>query len=231
MFGSRLLLVLSSVCSLALALDIRGSILWNDVCPSFSNLSSVRVVLNDGKLSSGVTREGGFLIPDVPSGSYLLSALSHDYTFDSLRIDVPSDSESPSVHPHILGTPFSPASSIALAYPVVLTPRGKNAYYVAREGFNVMAMLSNPMMLIMGFTAIMMFAMPYIMKNLDPQMLEEMNNSQKKMMGVQSAMQSGDIKSGLAALVGAEDEPKSAGARNQPASSQVKNRGGKNKKR
>lgn len=80
-----------------------------------------------------------------------------------LRIDVSPDSESPSVHTYILGTPFSPASTITLPYPVVLTPRAKNAYYVKREGFNIVSMLSNPMMLIMGFTAIMMFAMPYIM--------------------------------------------------------------------
>ncbi|KAF7978872.1 hypothetical protein HWV62_44357 [Athelia sp. TMB] len=194
----------------------------------FSELGPIKVVLNDGKLSASVTRDGSFLIPDAPSGSYLLSVLAHDYTFDSLRIDVPSDSETPSVHPYVLGTPFNPASSITLPYPVTLIPRAKNAYYVAREGFNVMGMLSNPMMLIMGFTALMMFAMPYIMKNLDPQMLEDMNSSQKKMMGVQNAMQSGDIKSGFAALIG-DDEPKTGGARSSP--SQIKNRGGKNKKR
>jgi len=90
------------------------------------------------------------------------------------------------------------------------------------------------MMLIMVFTGVMMFAMPYIMKNMDPEMLEEMKDRQAKMASIQSSMQSGDIKSGISALLAGDEEPKTSGARAQPGSSgtsQNRKGGNKNKKR
>jgi len=90
------------------------------------------------------------------------------------------------------------------------------------------------MMLIMVFTGVMMFAMPYIMKNMDPEMLEEMKGRQAKMASIQSSMQSGDITSSISALLAGDEEPKTSGARAQPvssATSQNRKGGNKNKKR
>lgn len=119
---------------------------------------------------------------DVQPGEYLLSVQSHNYTFDQvstplfapwrtfcrpqrtqLRVDVTLNDTEPTIHPFIIGTPFNPVSSITIPYPITLTPRSKNAWFVPREGFNLVGMFQNPMMLIMVFTGVMMFAMPYIM--------------------------------------------------------------------
>jgi hypothetical protein len=78
-------------------------------------------------------------------------------------MDITPNDTLPEVHPFVLGTPFNPVSTISLPYPITLTPRSKNAYFVPRESFNLVGMFQNPMMLIMVFTGVMMFAMPYIM--------------------------------------------------------------------
>jgi len=179
-------------------------------------------------------KDGRFVIPDVQPGIYLLSVQSRDHTFDSLRIDIAPNDALPEVHPYVLGTPFNPVSPISLPYPITLTPRSKNTYFVPRESFNLVGMFQNPMMLIMVFTGVMMFAMPYIMKNMDPEMLEEMKGRQSKMANIQSSIQSGDIKSSISALLAVDEEPKASGARAQPASSgtsQNRKGGNKNKKR
>jgi hypothetical protein len=80
-----------------------------------------------------------------------------------LRIDINPTDPLPEVHPYVLGTPFNPVSPIILPYPITLIARSKNSYFVPRESFNVVGMFQNPMMLIMVFTGVMMFAMPYIM--------------------------------------------------------------------
>lgn len=134
------------------------------------------VIFRNGFVNADGTRR-----PDVQPGEYLLSIQSHNYTFDQvstllntspedvywlgqqLRVDVtPTDTE-PTIHPFIIGTPFNPVSSITIPFPVILTPRSKNTWFVPKEGFNLLGMFQNPMMLIMVFTGVMMFAMPYIM--------------------------------------------------------------------
>jgi hypothetical protein len=54
-----------------------------------------------------------------------------------------------------------------LSYPIALTPRANyrasGAYFVPRESFNLLAMFSNPMMLMMLFAGVMVLAMPYLM--------------------------------------------------------------------
>jgi len=228
-----ILLALSSIWSSTWAADIQGKIQWNAVCTGYNDLGSSKVVLDDGRLSGGVMKDGRFIIPDVQPGIYLLSVQSRDHTFDSLRIDIAPNDPLPEVHPYVLGTPFNPVSPISLPYPITLTPRSKNAYFVPRESFNLVGMFQNPMMLIMVFTGVMMFAMPYIMKNMDPEMLEEMKDRQAKMANIQSSMQSGDVKSSISALLAGDEEPKASGARAQPASSGTSQnrKGGKNKKR
>lgn len=57
-------------------------------------------------------------------------------------------------------------------------------------------MLKSPMVLMMVFTGGMVLAMPYLMKNMDPESLEEFKEQQAKMAKMQSAITSGDFKSG-----------------------------------
>ncbi|KAG0194518.1 hypothetical protein DFQ28_009725 [Apophysomyces sp. BC1034] len=47
-----------------------------------------------------------------------------------------------------------------------------------RQGFNVMGMFKNPMFLMLGFSAVMMFVLPKMMANIDPEAMNEITQSQ-----------------------------------------------------
>ncbi|ELU41604.1 chromatin remodeling complex protein [Rhizoctonia solani AG-1 IA] len=81
--------------------------------------------------------------PGVADGAYILSVLAPDHAFDFVRIDV--DNNTVSAHPHVLGTPFElSVTGPTLSYPLTLSPRSKNVYFVPREGFNLAGMFQNP---------------------------------------------------------------------------------------
>ena len=117
--------------------------------------------------------------PGVPDGTYVLSLISHDYFFNQvsfylndrfsalayilfqLRLDVKNSTAE--VRLYVPGTPLDPLSPVLLPYPIVLIPREKSVYFVPPEAFSLVAMMSNPMMLLMVFGGGMMLAMPYLM--------------------------------------------------------------------
>lgn len=101
----------------------------------------------------------------IRTSTPFLSCLSYVYSPSSpqLRIDIPPSHSTPEVRPYAPGTPLNPPTSYLLPYPILLTPRAKNEYFIPREGFNLIGMFQNPMMLMMGFAAVMMLGMPYIM--------------------------------------------------------------------
>ncbi|EPT04254.1 hypothetical protein FOMPIDRAFT_1028022 [Fomitopsis schrenkii] len=216
-----------------LGVDLKGRVLWNALCPSLGDLGQSMVVLDDGKLHGGVTRDGNFEIPDVPPGTYLLSVLSHDHHFDKLRVDVFDTESLPEVRPYIPGTPLSPPSTVNLPYPILLNPRHKNDYFVERQSFNLMGMFQSPMMLMMLVMGGMMLAMPYIMKSMDPEALQDFNKRKARIGALQGSLQSGDISGGLSALMntGQEESSSTTGTAKHSSPSGVKQRSGKNRRR
>ena len=54
-------------------------------------------------------------------------------------------------------------SAIALPYPIRIAASQKLDYYTDRQGFNLLAMFKNPMMMMMLVGGVLVFAMPYIM--------------------------------------------------------------------
>ncbi|KAL0580295.1 hypothetical protein V5O48_001712 [Marasmius crinis-equi] len=191
------------------ALDVNGRIAWNHVCTrveGYRALGPTKVILDNGEFSSGVTQDGAFSIPNVTPGTYLLSVLSHDFAFEQVRIDVVDESVV-EVRPYVAGTPLNPPSAITLQYPIAIQAKQHYNYFVPPESFNIMGMLGSPMMLMMIFGGGMMLGMPYLMKNMDPEALEDMKEQQAKMAKMQSALGSGDFKSGFAALMSGFEEP------------------------
>ncbi|KAJ3971333.1 hypothetical protein EV361DRAFT_962692 [Lentinula raphanica] len=183
------------------AVDVKGQISWNDICRGYSQLGHAKVVLDNMRYSGGILRDGFFIIPNVPSGTYLLSVISHDHQFDQMRVDIKDDSVE--VHPYIPGTPMNPPSTILLPYPITLSARQRFNYFAPRESFNIMGMLKSPMILMMIFGGGLVLGMPYLMKNMDPEALEDFKREQAKMSNAQAALQSGDLKSGFSALMAA----------------------------
>ncbi|KAJ3508876.1 hypothetical protein NMY22_g16476 [Coprinellus aureogranulatus] len=209
----------------ASAVDIQGRIHWNDVCSNATALGRAKVILDSGRQHAGaVTSSGRFKIFDVPTGTYLLSVVSHDYVFDQLRIDVLNSSLEGSTgveaRPYIPGTPLNPPSDVLLPYPIALSAKHRFDYFTNPESFNIMAMLSNPMTMMMVIAGVMMLATPYMMKNLDPEALEDFKKEQAKMASVQTAIASGDFKGGLSAIKAAADEQ--AAARTAPRTAKAR---------
>jgi len=216
--------LLASACTTCFAADISGFVQWNGHCADATQLGHAKVVLDNSAASGSITRNGTFVIPDVGAGTYVVSVLSRDHVFDQLRIDVPSESNyPPEVSPYTIGTPLDPRSPIKLPYPIKLVPRLRKSYFVPLQSFNVVQMFQNPMMLMMVFGGLMMLAMPYITKNLDPALLQEAQQNQAKLT---SALQNGDLKSGISALAGGDDI-RSANTTAIPPQAVIKNRGKK----
>ncbi|KAJ7130067.1 hypothetical protein C8R43DRAFT_1025666 [Mycena crocata] len=207
----------------AFAVDVTGKVQWNDVCPDIHSLGRARVILDSGKYRGNVLRDGGFTIPDVPVGTYLLSVVSHDYVFDQMRIDVLESAFE--ARPYSVGTPLNPASPILLPQ-ISLPARSKHVYFVPVDSFNILGMLQNPMMLMMIFGGVMVMSMPYLMKNMDPETMKEFKEQQAKMSSMQSAMASGDLKAGFSALMADDSAPPKA-----PPASGSKGRTSKPKRR
>ncbi|KAH9982525.1 hypothetical protein BGW80DRAFT_1247351 [Lactifluus volemus] len=154
-------LLFASVCVSVLSTELSGFVQWNEHCADSLQLGQAKVVLDNSIASGSITRDGRFVIPDVEAGTYILSVVSRDHFFDKLRVDVPPDPKSPpEIRAYTVGSPLNPPSP------------GKD-YFVPHQSFNVLQILQNPMMLIMVFGGAMMLAMPYIMKNIDPEVLQE----------------------------------------------------------
>ncbi|CAL1695997.1 unnamed protein product [Somion occarium] len=224
-----LILTLVSLLCSSLAFDLKGRVVWNEICPGIGDLGQAKVVLDNGNLYGSVTRNGQFVIPEVPSGTYILSVVAHDHAFERLRIDVLDTDTLPEVRPYVPGTPLSPPSPVTLPYPITLIPRARYDYYTPQESFNLVGMFQNPMMLLMLGTGVLMLAMPYIMKNMDPEVLQEFKERQAKITDIQSSIQNGDLKTGLSAMMGGEEKTSPAPAP-KPQASAARNRG-KNKRR
>ncbi|KAJ7293288.1 hypothetical protein C8J57DRAFT_1268643 [Mycena rebaudengoi] len=195
MFSPILVAVFVSFGLSVVATDVTGKIQWNDVCPGISSLGAAKVVLDAGKFNGGRR-------PDVPVGTYILSVA---------RIDVLESTFE--ARPYSVGTPSEPG----------VAPT--HVYFVPAESFNIMGMMQNPMMLMMLFGGIMVFAMPYLMKNIDPEAMKDIQEQQAKMTSIQSAMASGDLKAGFSALLAGDEAAPAAKA---PSS---KNKNKNNKRR
>lgn len=62
----------------------------------------------------------------------------------------------------------------AVSYPLELIAHASYQYYEARQRFSIFAIFKNPMLLMMLVMGGMMFMMPKMMENLDPEQKEQM---------------------------------------------------------
>ncbi|KAH9944451.1 uncharacterized protein BXZ73DRAFT_96941 [Epithele typhae] len=231
---SLLVLALASFCISTFALDLKGRIHWNDHCKGLNELGQTKVALDNGKLHGGVTRDGSFEIPDVPPGTYVLSVQAPDHAFEQMRVDVFETDSLPEVRPYFPGTPLSAASTVTLPYPIQLAARVRYDFFVPRESFNLLAMFQNPMMMMMLGAGVLVLLMPMMMKNMDPEVMEEFKERHAKMTGAGAQLQSGDLSGGLSQLFAAASEDSKAvtsGQSKNASASGAKQRSGKGKRR
>ncbi|CAG8531258.1 4194_t:CDS:2 [Cetraspora pellucida] len=157
---------------------IEGRFALNNVLKDISQLEpTAKVVLDGGKYSAFIRKDGKFVIDNVPPGSYLFEVLSRKYIYPRLRVDVDSKGVRPSVT--IIGSEWNNRGP-SLQYPLELYARAPADYFIPREGFNITSMLFNPYIIMMGFSVILLLVMPKMMANLDQTALQELQQNQQQ---------------------------------------------------
>ncbi|KAF2155869.1 hypothetical protein K461DRAFT_82762 [Myriangium duriaei CBS 260.36] len=186
---STLLLPLLALLTPTLAAELTLTIPSTSLLPNPNLLpptTHATLLCPSGVLTARLSRQNTLHFPSVPAGSHLLSVYTRDYTFPPHRIDV-----SPSTPAHInavqtfrghewgnLGPAAGNSSTGSLTLPV--RPLARRDFYQRREGFSVLSVFKNPMILMALFSGALIFGMPYLMENMDEETRAEFEEAQKK---------------------------------------------------
>lgn len=148
-----------------------------------------KIVIPDGKIAAGYTLalngeqfmtialfDGSFSFPAVPSGIYLLEVLAIHEHFSQMKIQVNAAEGTVKVVEY----DYPGAVKKSASYPLVFTALAPINYFQVRPKISILGfVMANPMMLIMGFSAILLMYMPKMLKNLDPEAMKAYEEAQK----------------------------------------------------
>ncbi|CAK7216983.1 hypothetical protein SBRCBS47491_003008 [Sporothrix bragantina] len=162
----------------------------------------------DGRqyVSAPITAGGKLVFSNVTAGSYLGEVHCATHVFSPLRVDVEEEAAENAAASLLVtrvtetyrGNDWanqgevlqrvlpvksaSSSSSMAVSGPTFLVApvvMGTKSYYTERSSFNVLGLLKNPMILMAIVAMVMMFGMPYLMDQMDPEMRAEFEERQK----------------------------------------------------
>ncbi|KAG7024445.1 ER membrane protein complex subunit 7-like protein [Cucurbita argyrosperma subsp. argyrosperma] len=149
-------------------------------------ISNIKVILNGGQRVTFLRPDGYFSFYNVPAGTHLLEVAALGYFFSPVgflyhpsgisfstnlvRVDV--SARNPGKVQAALTENRRALSEL------VLEPLRDEEYYESREPFSIMSVVKSPMGLMVGFMLIVVFLMPKLMENIDP---EEMRRAQEEM--------------------------------------------------
>ncbi|XWS70458.1 hypothetical protein CRYUN_Cryun03dG0050000 [Craigia yunnanensis] len=143
-------------------------------------MSNVKVILNGGQNITFLRPDGYFsLYPNIyqflcisqhTSRTHLIEVAAIGYFFSPVRVDV--SARNPGKVQAALTENRRGLSEL------VLDPLRDEQYYEIREPFSIMSVVKSPMGLMVGFTLIVVFLMPKLVENMDP---EEMRRAQEEM--------------------------------------------------
>ncbi|KAJ2906893.1 hypothetical protein MKZ38_009756 [Zalerion maritima] len=151
--------------------------------------------LNSEVKTAPINTINAFVFHNVTPGSYLVDFHSRTHGFNPIRLDVTpmdgNDEVGMKAWETYRGNDWENKGEA-----IQLTNRGFEArclgfknYFTERQGFSVMTILKNPMIL-MGLVSMgLFFGMPKLMENMDPEMRAEFEEQQKK--GPMAAMMGG----------------------------------------
>lgn len=132
--------------------------------------SNIKVILNGGQRVTFLRPDGYFSFHNVPAGTHLIEVAATGYFFSPVRVDV--SARNPGKVQAALTETRRGLSELSLE------PLREEDYYEKRESFNVLSVVKSPMGLMVGFMLIVVFVMPKVMENMDP---EEMRLAQEQM--------------------------------------------------
>ncbi|KAF3926694.1 hypothetical protein ABW21_db0203545 [Orbilia brochopaga] len=182
LLGLLLLPLLLLFADLISAVTVTGGIKPNNQLPSLSLLPpSTTVTLAGDRLqdsrSSHVFANGAFKFQDVKPGTYLLEVHCRTHVFPSFRVDVNSEGLI-EVFGTFRGNEWNNKGE-RRPHPIDISPAKASEFYQAREGFNPMKLLGNPMILIAIVAIGAMTLMPKMVENMDPETRAEFDKQQQ----------------------------------------------------
>jgi len=134
------------------------------------------VSLNGEKHLALTRADGSFTFPRVNSGIYLLDVLSTDDVFPQMKIQVNAEEGVVKAVEY----KYPGATKRPTTYPLIVSAIAPVNYFQARPPFSVLGFVfANPMIILMGFSAIILVAMPQLLKQLDPEALKEYEEAQR----------------------------------------------------
>lgn len=136
---------------------------------------TTRITLNHDEYTTYSRNDGSFIIYNVKPGIHQLDVHSTTFHFGQVKVQLLEDSMNT---PKCLEYAFPGAAKNPIPYPLVLTAHATYDYFETRKGFSIFVIFKNPMFLMMAFSVGMMFLMPKMMENLDP---EEKQRMQQQM--------------------------------------------------
>jgi ER membrane protein complex subunit 7 len=132
---------------------------------------TARITLNHDEYTTFSRNDGSFIIYNVGPGIHQLDIQNAAFHFPQIKVQLLEESMTT---PKCLEYAYPGATKNPVPYPLVLTPYAAFNYFEQRKGFSIFVILKNPMFLMMGFSALMMFFMPKMMENLEPEEKERM---------------------------------------------------------
>lgn len=142
--------------------------------PEGEPAAGVKLSLNAGEHTAYSRRDGSFSFHDVSPGVYLLDVLSVTHMFGQVRVSVQED------RVRAIAYAFPGAEKELTGYPVTLRAHAKYQYFEKRAPLSFRHLLKNPMMLMGLFMVAVMFFMPKMMENMDPEQMREMQAEMAK---------------------------------------------------
>ena len=167
-------------------MTLRGRLEYPDKTP-FTN--TTKITLNDNEYTTYSRADGTFVIYHVLPGIHQLDVHSPTHHFGQIKCQLleetmmTTDNDDDVIEPpKCLEYAYPGAMKQSTKYPLVLTAYATYVYFEPRQGFSIWALVKNPMVLMMLFSVFMMFVMPKMMENLDPEekakMKQQMQNQQ-----------------------------------------------------
>nr|GME11567.1 ER membrane protein complex subunit 7 homolog [Ipomoea batatas] len=151
------------VCMHSYGFNLKGSGL-------LAKASDVKVILNGGQRVTFLRPDGYFSFHNVPAGTHLIEVDAIGYFFSPVRVDVSAR------NPGKVQAALTENRRVLTE--LVLEPLREEQYYEIREPFSVMSIVKSPMGLMVGFMLLVVFVMPKLVENMDP---EEIRRAQEEM--------------------------------------------------
>ncbi|XP_009622653.1 ER membrane protein complex subunit 7 homolog isoform X1 [Nicotiana tomentosiformis] len=132
--------------------------------------SNVKVILNGGQRVTFLRPDGYFSFHNVSAGTHLIEVSAIGYYFSPVRVDVSAR------NPGKVQAALTENRRNLIE--LVLEPLSEEQYYEIKEPFSIMSLVKSPVGLMIGFMLFVMFLMPKLAENMDP---EEIRRTQEEM--------------------------------------------------